>query len=336
MKIDIFNHLFPRNYFDRMVEQVPQFANMAKRVSEVPALVDLGARFRVMDQFENYVQILSLPGSPPLEVLVGPERTPELTKIANDGMAELVDKHRDRFPGFIASLPMNNPDAAIEEVDRVIRELKAVGVQMFTNVNGRPLDLPEYRLLFEKMAGYDLPIWLHPARGASFADYRTEKESKYEIWWTFGWPYETSAAMARIVFARYFDMFPGLKIVTHHMGGMIPFFGGRICPSYDQLTSRTVDQEYILSLKAMKKKTIEYFKMFLADTALMGSIEGTKCGLEFFGVEQVLFATDSPFDPEKGSGYIRDTIRVLDSLPLTQTDLQKIYQDNARRLLRLP
>jgi predicted TIM-barrel fold metal-dependent hydrolase len=336
MKIDIFNHLFPRNYFDRMVEQVPQFANMAKRVSEVPALVDLGARFRVMDQFENYVQILSLPGSPPLEVLVGPERTPELTKIANDGMAELVDKHRDRFPGFIASLPMNNPDAAIEEVDRVIRELKAVGVQMFTNVNGRPLDLPEYRLLFEKMAGYDLPIWLHPARGASFADYRTEKESKYEIWWTFGWPYETSAAMARIVFARYFDMFPGLKIVTHHMGGMIPFFGGRICPSYDQLTSRTVDQEYILSLKAMKKKTIEYFKMFLADTALMGSIEGTKCGLEFFGVEQVLFATDSPFDTEKGSGYIRDTIRVLDSLPLTQTDLQKIYQDNARRLLRLP
>lgn len=336
MKIDVFNHLFPKNYFDKMAELVPQFANMVRRLSEVPALVDLEARFRIMDEFDDYVQVPSLAGSPPLEVLVGPERTPELTKMANDGMADLVEKHRERFPGFIASLPMNNPDAAIEEVDRAIKELKAVGVQMFTNVDGRPLDLPEYRPLFEKMAGYDLPIWLHPARGANFADYRSEKESKYEIWWTWGWPYETSVAMTRIVFARYFDMFPGLKIITHHMGGMIPFFGGRICPGYDQLTSRTIDQEYIASLRDLKKRPIEYFKMFFADTALMGSIEGTKCGLEFFGVDQILLGTDSPYDPEKGAGYIRDTIRVIDSLNLTGTEKQKIYEGNARRLLKLP
>ena len=288
MKIDIFNHFFPRDYFDKMVERVPQFGNMARRVREVPALVDLDARFRVMDEFEDYVQVPSLPGSPPLEVLVGPELAAELTKTANDGMADLVARHRERFPGFIASLPMNNPDAAVEEMDRTIRELKAVGVQMFTNVNGRPLDLPEYRPLFEKMADVDLPIWLHPARGPDFSDYRSETESKHEIWWTFGWPYETSVAMTRIVFAGYFDLFPGLKIITHHMGGMIPFFEGRICPGYDQLTTRTVDEEYIASLRRLKKRPIDYFKMFLADTALMGSLEGTKCGLEFFGVGHVL------------------------------------------------
>jgi aminocarboxymuconate-semialdehyde decarboxylase len=70
------------------------------------------------------------------------------------------------------------------------------------------------------MATYDLPIWLHPFRGADFSDYATEDRSQYEIWWTFGWPYDTSAAMARLVFAGHFDRFPQLKIITHHMGAM--------------------------------------------------------------------------------------------------------------------
>jgi predicted TIM-barrel fold metal-dependent hydrolase len=335
MRIDIFNHLFPRNYFDKMMEVTPKFRDMGRRVSEVPALVDLDARFRVMDQFDDYVQVISLAGSPPLEVLAGPKRTPELTKLANDGMAEHVAKHPDRFPAFVASLPMNNPDAAMEEMDRAIKELKAVGVQLFSNVNGRPLDLPEFKPLFEKMAGFELPIWLHPARGANFPDYITEKSSRYEIWWTYGWPYETSAAMCRIVYAGYFDQFPNLKIVTHHMGAMIPYFEGRICPGRDQLTSRTVDEDYITSLKQLKKRPVEYFKMFLADTALMGSLAGTQCGLEFFGADHVLFASDCPFDPEKGPGYIRETIKAIDGLPISKAVRQKIYEGNAKRLLNL-
>jgi predicted TIM-barrel fold metal-dependent hydrolase len=67
-----------------------------------------------------------------------------------------------------------------------------------------------------------LPIWLHPARGANFPDYLSEDRSLYEIWWTFGWPYETSVAMARMVFEGLFDKHPNLKIITHHMGAMIP------------------------------------------------------------------------------------------------------------------
>ena len=95
---------------------------------------------------------------------------------------------------------------------------------MYTNVAGKPLDSPEFLPFFEEAARRDIPIWIHPARGADFPDYLTETKSKYEIWWTFGWPYETSAAMSRIVFSGMFDRHPKLKIVTHHMGGMIPVF----------------------------------------------------------------------------------------------------------------
>jgi len=210
MKIDIFNHIFPKIYFDKMIEVAPRHKDMGKRVREIPALVDLEARFRVMDQFDDYAQIICL-AAPPLEVLAGPEITPELAKAANDGMAQYVAKYPERFPGFVASMPMNNPDAALEEIDRAIKDLKAVGVQFFSNVNGRPLDLPEFRPLFEKMTSFDLPIWIHPARGADFPDYLTEEKSKYEIWFVFGWPYETSVAMARLVFGGYFDQFPNLK-----------------------------------------------------------------------------------------------------------------------------
>lgn len=334
MKIDVFNHIFPKGFFNKMLEIAPEQKDIGKRVRGVPALYDLDERFRVMDQFEDYAQVICL-ASPPIEALAGPELSPELARLANDGMAYYVTKYPNRFPGFIASLPMNNPEAALEEIDRAIKVLKAVGVQFFTNVNGRPLDLPEFKPLFARMADFNLPIWIHPARGANFPDYLSEEKSKYEIWWTFGWPYETSVAMARIVFAGYFDQFPNLKIITHHMGGMIPYFEGRVGPGWDQLGSRTSDEDYSKILKKLKRPHLEYFKMFLADTALFGSLSGTKCGLEFFGVDNVLFATDTPFDPEKGPKYIRDTIHVIESLPISEADRKKIYEQNAKRLLKL-
>ena len=334
MKIDIFNHIYPKIYWDKMMEVAPDVKDMGKRTREVPVLWDLDARFRMMDQFDDYAQVICL-SSPPLEKLSGPDISPELARVANDGMAEYVNKYPDRFPAFIASLPMNNPDAAFEEVDRAIKDLKAVGVQIFTNVNGKPLDLPEFKPLFEKMTEYDLPIWVHPIRGADFTDYLTEDKSEYEIWWTLGWPYETSVLMARLVFGKYFDMFPNLKIITHHMGVMIPYFEGRVGPGWDLLGARTSDKDLSVILKELKKPHLEYFKMFYADTALFGSLAGTKCGLDFFGADNILFASDCPFDPERGPGFIRETIRVVDELPISDEERQKIYEGNARKLLKL-
>jgi predicted TIM-barrel fold metal-dependent hydrolase len=335
MKIDLFNHIFPRKFFDKMLAVAPQHGDMGKRVRNIPVLVDLDLRMRQMDEFGAYKQILSL-ASPPLEVIASPAVTPELARLGNDGMAELVAKHPDRFAGFTASLPMNNIDATLAETQRVVKDLNACGVQIFTNVNGRPLDEPEFFPLFEAMAKHDLPIWLHPGRGANFPDYPTEKKSKYEIWWTFGWPYETSTCMARMVFSGILDKLPKLKVITHHMGAMIPYFEGRVGPGWDQLGARTSDEDYTKIVKAMNAKgrrPIDYFRMFYADTALFGSVSGTQCGLDFFGVDKVVFASDSPFDPEKGPMYIRETIKIIDNLGLSAADKEKIYRGNAERLM---
>ena len=333
MKLDMFNHIFPKTYFDKMLEVAPNLKDMGKRVRALPVLYDLEARFRVMDEFDDYAQIICL-AAPPLETL-SPDLSPELAKIANDGMAEYVDKYPDRFPGFVASMPMNNPDACLKEIDRAIDELKAVGIQFFSNVNGVPLDSPELKPLFAKMHEVDLPIWIHPARGANISDYPTEERSKYEIWFVFGWPYETSVAVARLVFGYYFDEFPNLKIITHHMGGMIPFFEGRVGTSWDQLGSRTSDEDYTVILKNLKKPHLEYFKQIYADTALFGAVAGTKCGLEFFGADQIVFASDCPFDPEKGPMYIRETIKIIEELPISDEDRYKIFEGNARKLMKL-
>ena len=334
MKIDAFCHILPHNFHERLGKLSEKTSTIRMRALSIPCMTDLDIRFRIMDRFENYVQVVSL-AAPPIESLGDPKQAAELAQIANDGLSELVSKHPDRFPGFVASLPMNDPDAAVAEIERAIMKLGATGVQVFSNVNGKPLDDPSFLAVFEKMAEINLPIWLHPTRPASFPDYQTEKKSKYELWWVFGWPYETSIAMARILFAGYFDRFPNLKIITHHLGAMVPYFSGRTGAGLDQLGARTPDEDLTVYSRRLKKRPQEYFKMFYADTATFGSRAALECGLDFFGVDKVLFASDSPFDPEKGPGYIRETIRCIEELPISPEDRKKIYEDNARKMFRL-
>jgi predicted TIM-barrel fold metal-dependent hydrolase len=336
MKLDIYPHIFPRRYFDKMVEVAPD-RGAIKRWLNIPVLYDLEARLKMMEEFREYRQILTL-SLPAIEFIAGPERSPELARIANDGMAEISARHPDRFPGFVASLPMNNVAASLTEMTRAIEKLGARGIQIFTNVNGRPLDEPEFAPIFERMHAYDLPIWMHPTRGPGMSDYATEKKSKYEIWWLFGWPYETSAAMARMVFAGFFDRWPGLKIITHHMGAMVPFFDARIGLGMDQLGSRTSDEDYAPILKEMStrgKRPVDYFRLFYNDTAVNGSRSAIRCGLDFFGADHCLFGTDCPFDPEGGPLFIRETIRAIDGLELSNGDREKLYIRNAQQMLRL-
>ena len=333
-KIDIFNHIWPRPFYERLQQLSPDFEGMSKRSRDVPMMTDLDERFRVMDRFEDYYQILSL-ASPPLEILGGAHNAAELARVANDGMAELVDRHPDRFPGFIASLPVRDTDAMMVEAKRAMQLPGVVGVQIFTNAGGRPIDGPEYRPLYEFMVERDRPIWIHPTRGPNFPDYLSEDVSQYEIWWTFGWPYETSAMMARLVFSKLFDALPGLRIITHHAGGMVPYFEGRVGPGWDQLGSRTTGVDYRKLLKELKKRPIDYFRMFYADTAVFGSRSATQCALDFFGPGHVLFASDAPFDPERGPMYIRETIKIIDALDVSEDVRARIYHGNAEKLLGL-
>ena len=332
LKIDVFNHIFPKPFFDRLQEVIVN-RGAIKRWLNIPFLHDIDVRFRMLEQFgPEYRQVMSL-SAPPIESInPDPQITIDLARLANDSMAELAQRYPERFPGFIASLPLNMPDESVEELERAVSSLGALGVQIFSNVNGLPLDDPRFAALFETADRLRCPLFLHPARGAKVPDYPGEDKSKYEIWWTFGWPYETSAAMQRLVFSRLFDRLPGIRIVAHHLGAMIPYFEGRVGYGLDQFGSRTADENYEGLLASMPKRPYDYFKMFWGDTAVFGSRAATVCGLDFFGTDQVVFASDAPFDPEGGSMYIRETLKVIDSLDISADDRRKIYQGNAERL----
>ncbi len=334
--IDAFNHFFPKALWDKMLASEGAARDIGKRMRGIPCIYDLDERFRVMDMFKdkNYTQILSL-GMPPLEALGTPEASTELARLGNDGMADLVAKYPDRFAGYVASLPMNAPDAAVREAERAFTQGGANGLQIYSNVNGAPLDAPQFLPVFELAAQYDKPILMHPSRGADMPDYKTEDKSKYEIWWTFGWPYETSVAMARLVFSGMLDRLPNLKVLAHHLGAMVPFFEGRVGPGWDQLGKRTSDEDLTVVLKRLKKRPLDYFKDFYADTAVFGSRAATVCGLAFYHPDRVLFASDSPFDPERGPGYIRDTIKVLESIEMPPDLREKICFRNAQKLFGL-
>jgi predicted TIM-barrel fold metal-dependent hydrolase len=332
--IDVFNHFFPDRAWRMMMESEGAARDIGKRMRGVPAIYDLAERFRVMDEFadKNYTQVISL-GMPPVEALGPVPFVRELATVANDGMAELVRKHPDRFCGFLATLPMSDPEAAAREAERAVDECGANGFQIHTNVNGEPLDDPKFFPVFEAAARKGRPVFLHPSRGANMPDYASETSSKYEIWWTFGWPYETAAAMARLVFSQTLDRLPQLKVLAHHLGALVPYLSGRVGPGWDQLGNRTSDVDYKPLLQQLKKRPLDYFKDFYADTAVFGSRAATVCGLEFYGEDRVLFASDCPFDPEKGPGYIRETIAILESLDLSDTARAKICYRNAQDLL---
>ena len=334
MRIDAFNHFFPQRYFQKMEEVAGDLKDMFRRTRAIKSIHDLDERFRVMDMFDDYAQVVSLP-APSLETLSkgNPQVALELAKIGNDGMAELVAKYPDRFPAFVAHTPLTAPDAGVAETERAIKELGAIGTQIFSNVGGKPLDRPEFEPFFASMNKLGKPIFLHPARGANHPDYLDEKKSLYEIWWTFGWPYETSVAMARLVFSKLLDKYSNVKVVAHHLGAMVPYFEGRVGPGWDQLGKRTSDEDYFSLLKSLKKRPLDYFKQdFYADSAVFGSRPATVCGLEFYGVDHVIFASDCPFDPEGGPGYIRETIKIIDSLDISKEDREKIYFRNLEKL----
>ena len=331
-KIDIHNHVMPAGYLDLVRER---YANpgLVKRLTSIRLLWDMPARVEMLRQWPELRQVISL-ATPPPEGIAGLDESPHVARVGNDGLAEICRTWPDVFPTFVATLPMNNIPAALTEMDRAIGELGAAGVMVMTNVNGRPLDDPEFLPVFERATRHHgVPIWMHPLRPATFTDYASEPKSRYEIWQVMGWPYETTVAMARMVFSGLFDKVPGLRILTHHCGGMLPYFGGRAETLWAQLGTRTADEDYSQVLSGLERPFMDYFRLFYGDTVLGGSASALRCGLDFFGADRVVFASDCPFDPEGGEMYIREGIRSIETLGLDDETRAKIYLHNAQQLL---
>jgi predicted TIM-barrel fold metal-dependent hydrolase len=329
MKIDIFPHIIPPKFKEALYKKVPSGFFGKAWIEAMPTLTDIEARLRILDKFGDVVQVLTL-GNPPVEKVVNTRDAIELSQIANDEMAELVLKYPDRFVAAVACVPMNDVDAALKEIDRAIVDLRFRGIQLHNPIGDKPMDAPEFFPIYEKMSEYNLPIWVHSQRNMNVPDYKGEDKSKYIVWSLFCWPYETSVYMTRLIFGGVFNKYPNLKVITHHAGGMVPYFASRIAGFYDA-------NEMLLDLKwDLTGPPLDYFRLFYADTAIYKSTSSLMCCYDFFGAGHILFGTDMPYDSQFGLRQTREVIESIEAMTISAEEKKMIFEDNARRLLRLP
>jgi len=333
--IDLFNHYLPPEFYDRIVA-LGGSAHMMNRARKMPAMSDLSYRLEKMKEFEGYCQVPCIV-SPNVEQLVAPEHTAGLARFANQCFSELCQRYPAQFPAFVAVLPLDDMDKACREAEYAVTQLGAAGVQIFTNRDGRPIDGEDFYRLYETLDSLGAVLWIHPARSMKQPYYYTvEQEERYELWWTMMWPIETTMAASRLVYSGIFQRCPGLRIVLHHAGGMLPMEGGRLDNGLKLYGSRTAPGREDLTVSPVRGLDQgKEFRRFYADCATFGSKDAIACGLGFFGSRHMVFASDMPFDPEDGFGYVRRTLADIDALDIPEADKELIRWGNAARLLGL-
>lgn len=327
MKIDIFPHILPMKYVEELKKRRKANAFLIDLSYSRP-LTDINVRAGYMDRHPDVLQVLTM-ALPPLEsVLVTPADAIELARIANDEMAEILNKYPQRFIAAVACLPMNDIEAALKETERAITKLGFKGIQIFTNIDGEQIGEPRFRTLYELMAKYDLPIWIHPWNPPISKDYvkdipnlpeTLQKQLFYRfIDRTTGgyiWPFETALAMKSLAFSGIFEEFPDIKFITHHCGGMVPFFERRI--------------------QALLGGQSANLRKFYNDTAVYGSTPALMCGYAFCGADHLVFGTDWPLGGGSTPGPMEETIRSVEGMDILPADKDKIFYKNAARLLKI-
>jgi len=191
------------------------------------------------------------------------------------------------------------------------------------------VDHPDFEVLFARSSELGSGIWLHPSRPLVRPDYDDESSSRYLHWQTLGWLADTSSAMERIVFSGVFERHPDVKIITHHHGGLIPLFASRMQLGWDTFESLAgLPMETSIS-----RPYIEHFKNFYADTATFG-VEPLllQQAIAFFGVDRIMFGSDTPMDDGAGETFIPNTLASIDQLGLTDEQHRSVLAGNAQRL----
>jgi len=325
MAIDIFTHIVPAKYMAALEKasaagKIPRYTNHvmneAHREASVAGMSDVEARIKLKSEYADIKEVLTLTG-PFLETIAGPEYSPELAMIANDEVAEAIAKHPENFIAGVACLPLNNIEASLREIDRAILDLKLRGIEIGTDVDGKPLDLPEFMPIWGKMAQYNMPILIHPSKNQLAPDYPGEDESKYRLFLNVGWPHSTTMAMLRLAYGGVLEKYPTLKFVTHHAGGTVPYLAWRIAGP----DSGTVP-----------KPIGKYLKLFYNDTAVGGSTANLMCAYAFFGAAHLAFGTDFPFGDSKRIGA---TLRSIEEMDIPESEKDLILEGNARKILGL-
>lgn len=280
-----------------------------------PEQADLKVRLGVMERNNIDMQLLSQTTPVLLGFDAGEAAT--ICRLSNDSIAEMCSACPDRFVGC-AIVSLLDVDSALEELDRTVLELGFRCVTISTNQNGRGLDSPEYYPFYERVAKLDIPIFLQPTNWEGYPLVDVETGNLMGV---FGWPFDTSQAVWRLIFGGVLDKFPTLKVVTHHLGGMFPYYKNRVL-SYSRLSER------------LSRSLTSYFEQIYGDTAINGGpMESFMCGYAFFGADRMLFGSDYPFGRE--STIIGDNVQCIKNMPIPEGEKEKILGGNAKRILKL-
>jgi len=249
----------------------------------------------------------------------------DITRFANDEIRRLADAHEEFIP--VGTIPKVS-EAFVAEFERCVDDLDMAGVQIFSNVDGKPLDAPEFRPLFERAEATDTPLWMHPQLWEWY-----EWADEYMGHRLFGWPFDTSLALSRLVFGGVMEAYPDLKLISHHGGGMVPFYAERIAMFHRQRKAYPQNyQSFHENAADLSRPAEEYFAKFYADTAVSGSTPAIECASSFFG-SNLVFGTDYPFSPENGRECVRMGIEAVERMDADEETKADVFAGNLRALL---
>jgi len=272
---------------------------------------DLDVRLKSMDEQRVDVHALSL--MPPMVYWGDGVLGLRLARLVNDAMAEASRSHPDRFVA-LATLPLQDPEAAVAEVERAITELGCRGIYLGTNVRGKELTDPSFLPVFERIDALRVPIFLHPLNVIG-----SQRLTSYHFHNLLGNPFDTAVAAANLIFSGLLDRFPKLQICLPHAGGALPYLIGRLNHGWK------VRQE----CRTLKKPPSRYLRRFTYDT-ISHAPESLNYLIKLVGVDRVLMGSDYCFD----MGYERP-VKIVTALKLSRKDQENILGGNAARLLRL-
>ena len=272
-----------------------------------------------MDKYNIDVQALSQ--TTPVLLGFGTEDAAEICRLSNNDNYALCKAYPDRFVN-ICIISLLDMRSAMKELDRCISDLDCRGITVSSNQNGKGLDSPEYFPLYEKLSEYDLPLLIHPIHWESYP--LVDMDRGWRMMHIFGWPFDTTQAVWRLILGGVIDRYPSLKIVTHHMGAMLPYFVKRIESTFNRYL---VDR--------IPRHISQYWGNFYGDTAIDGTVAAYPCGYSFFGPDRLMYGSDYPFGVEAGEAYIRDNLIGVQTMDLPSQDMEKILGGNAKKLLKI-
>ncbi len=326
MVIDAYAHVFPRRLIEALAEVKPSAELTALRAQSAHNW-DHERRIAYMDQHGFDMQVLIL-ARPPVWLGMTRPDIHRVTRIANESIAEFAARRPDRVIG-VGVMPVVD-DVRMDEFERMHRELGLKGVLIFSNVEGKPLDDASMWPLYERASALDIPIWIHPQHANFYPWIRKDVLDR-----VLAWPFDTSLAMARLVYGGLFERHPGIKVVTHHMGGMIPYFAARIAAFAETSAAEYAKLGLGESGPQLTGSPLDHFRRFYNDSISNGSPEAVRMAVDFFGVDHILFGTDFPFGPDDGERWPLDELRNITSMKLTGEERERILHGNAERLLKL-